>query len=51
MELKCRVYTVNVRKLFQLLGAEPEDFTGNVVALHGAVAAEEEDQPTQDAAA
>jgi len=39
MELKCRVYTIDVRKLYQMLGTDMDDFTGtekgsNVVALH-----------------
>lgn len=39
MDLRCRVYTIDVRRLFQLLGDEMEDYTGhektgNVVPLH-----------------
>lgn len=55
MELKCRVYTLDVRRLYQMLGTDMDDFTGaepgaNVVALHGA-ATEDTVSTTQENAA
>ena len=53
MDIKCRVYRIDVRRLFQMLGAEVDDFTGsekvsNVVALHTSA---EETPPAQENAA